>query len=62
MMPELTALGTLVALQIVLGLSTSAIVSTRTGASYILSSRETLVDLDSGFVGRRASVLPVNLG
>ena len=52
MTPELTALGTLVALQIALGLATSAIVSTRTGSAYILSSREDPADLESGFVGR----------
>jgi uncharacterized MAPEG superfamily protein len=52
MTPELTALAALVGFQMVFGLSVSAIVSTRTGAAYILGSREGDADLQSGFVGR----------
>ncbi len=52
MTPELTALATLVALQIVFGLSVTGLISLRTGAGYILSSREQEVDLTTGFIGR----------
>ncbi|WP_425091395.1 MAPEG family protein [Tropicimonas sp. S265A] len=53
MTPELTALATLVAFQIVLGIATTAVVSTRTGTQYLYSSREaTDVDLTTGLVGR----------
>lgn len=53
MTPELTALATLVAVQIVLGIATTAIVGTRTGTGYLFSSREDKnVDLTTGFVGR----------
>ena len=52
MTPELTALATLTALQVVFGLAVTYIVSTRTGQGYILSSRDEAVDLTTGFVGR----------
>ena len=52
MTPELQALAAVVALQIVFGLTTTAVVSGRTGIGYIFSSREDRVDLDTGLVGR----------
>ena len=53
MSPELMALTTLVALQILFGISTSLIVGSRAGIGYLFSSREDEgVDLTSGFVGR----------
>ena len=52
MTPELSALATLVALQIVFGLTVTWIVGNRTGRAYILSSRESEPDLTTGFVGR----------
>lgn len=53
MSPELSALAALVALQIVFGLTVTAVVSARTGVGYVLGSRaETDVDLSTGLVGR----------
>jgi uncharacterized MAPEG superfamily protein len=53
MTPELTALATLVVVQIVFGFAVTGLVSTRTGTGYLLSSREQAdVDLSSGLVGR----------